>query len=45
MIRFMIGMLCIFGAVGALETTNNLPLVWLFIGIICVFSSLKTGVR
>lgn len=45
MIRLVFGMLCIFGSVGALETTDTVPLFWLSIGIICLISSLRIGVR
>lgn len=38
-------MLCIFGSVGAIETTHNVngiaPILWLAVGVVCVFSAIK----
>lgn len=49
MIRFLIGLVCIFGAVGAIETADRIqdiaPVLWLAVGIAFVFSVINTGVR
>jgi energy-converting hydrogenase Eha subunit C len=44
-IRMGFGTLCIFGAVGVIETTRTVdgiaPILWLAVGVVCVFSAIK----